>query len=199
MSDRVCGRGVWCGRLLGGLPFSLSCFFFFFCSHWQTQVVGTEAPELGSGCPSRQTAGAGSKGRVGRGSDRCSSAALAGEIQPLESAAMPLAKCLCEPFYAGFLLFLFKIRTRRKRSQVLSFQGEGKGSVRLCTCSAEHLSSRPATWPSCCLPPLAAPRTDLARRTGSRGVGAPQRVHPECHQRRVTPFGSGLSVQDGTG
>lgn len=45
-----------------------------------------------------------------------------------------------------FLLFLLKIRTRRKWSQVLSFQGEGKGNVRFCTRSAEHL---PPASPSC--------------------------------------------------
>lgn len=106
---RVCDRGAWPGRLRGGAPFSP---LLFFCSHWQPQVVGTEAPEPGSGCPSLQMAGPGSTGRADGGSDRCSSAALGGlwvgKRQPLKSAAMPLAKCLCEPFYAGFFVVSFK-------------------------------------------------------------------------------------------
>lgn len=65
LSDWVCGRGVWRARLLGGIPFFFLFLFIFFGSHWQTWVVGTEAPELGSGCPSLRTTGAGSRGREG--------------------------------------------------------------------------------------------------------------------------------------
>ena len=134
-SDWVCGRGVWRARLLGGIPFFFLFLFSFF-------LAPTGRPGL-LGQRHRRSWAAGVRlcGRLGQGPGagrvegltlvpRQPGGSLGGKRQPLKSAAMPLANCVCEPFYAGFLLFLLKIRTRRKSSQVLSFQGEGKGKVK---------------------------------------------------------------------
>lgn len=63
----------------------------------------------------------------------------------LESAEPPLSGCVCEAFYAGVFL-VFKIRTRRKSSQILSSQGRARGRL----FQALHILFRVTNQPSTC-------------------------------------------------